>query len=282
MDKARTLFLRVRAKRRRQRIARPPARESPGSPTMASMTAAVAGVTTAASARVGVRTQWPACSPAQARPRVGRSRGGARHSRRQEERAQGSRGGRDGPRRGAQHASVPAGGLPPRGATCLLVSLLLEPPTAPIAGRSRVENPTAPPPTAKSRRVATTLSHSLPPSLPPPPAPLPMPHAGRARPVPATRATPAGLPAVPAPQAERRHAGLGARGAGVASRGRHEGDGVRRRRRRRRRRRKKEEARATGPTPWCVRSCRLSDDAGLAAGHLALALCSRRGGPARR
>ena len=41
---------------------------------MASMTAAVAGVTTAASARVGVRTQWPARSPAQARPRVGRSR----------------------------------------------------------------------------------------------------------------------------------------------------------------------------------------------------------------
>ena len=38
------------------------------------MTAAVAGVTTAASARVGVRTQWPARSPAQARPRVGRSR----------------------------------------------------------------------------------------------------------------------------------------------------------------------------------------------------------------
>jgi hypothetical protein len=38
------------------------------------MTAAVAGVTTVASARAGVRTQWPARSPAQARPRVGRSR----------------------------------------------------------------------------------------------------------------------------------------------------------------------------------------------------------------
>ena len=41
---------------------------------MASMTAAVAGVTTVASAHAGVRPQWPARSPAQARPRVVRSR----------------------------------------------------------------------------------------------------------------------------------------------------------------------------------------------------------------
>ena len=116
------------------------------------MTAAVAGVTTVASARAGVRTQWPARSPAQARPRVGRSRV-ALVTRAAKKSA---------PKAPVEAETVPAeapspprfppGACPPPRATCLLVSALGSRETAPIASRSRVRKSTAPPPT-DDRRV---------------------------------------------------------------------------------------------------------------------------------